>query len=58
MLFRSSVNAAIWNAITTTLASLTQLLTAQAIGAVVAETFGQVTDTAFVGNNMVLTVNI
>ena len=47
------VTATIWEAITATLASLTQLLTAQAIGAIV-----QVTDTAFVGNNMVLTVNI
>jgi uncharacterized protein YqiB (DUF1249 family) len=47
------VTATIWEAITATLASLTQLLTAQAIGAVI-----QVTDTAFVGNNMVLTVNI
>ena len=47
------VTAAIWEAINATLASLTQLLTAQAIGAIV-----QVTDTAFVGNNLVLTVNI
>ena len=48
-----AITAAIWEAIAATLASLTQLLTAQAIGAIV-----QVTDTAFVGNNMVLTVNI
>ena len=47
------VTATIWEAITATLASLTQLLTAQAIGATI-----QVTDTAFVGNNLVLTVNI
>ena len=48
-----AVTAAIEEAITATLASLTQLLTAQAIGATI-----QVTDTAFVGNNLVLTVNL
>ena len=48
-----AITAAIEEAIKATLASLTQILTAQAIGATV-----QVTDTAFVGNNLVLTVNI
>jgi hypothetical protein len=48
-----AITAAAWEAITATLASLTQLLTAQAIGATV-----QVTDTQFVGNNLVLTVNL
>jgi hypothetical protein len=48
-----TVAAAIEEAIKATLASLTQILTAQAIGATV-----QVTDTQFVGNNLVLTVNI
>jgi hypothetical protein len=48
-----AITAAIEEAIKATLASLTQILTAQAIGVTV-----QVTDTAFVGNNLVLTVNI
>jgi len=48
-----AITAAIEEAIKATLASLTQILTAQVIGATV-----QVTDTAFVGNNLVLTVNI
>ena len=48
-----TITAAIEEAIKATLASLTQILTAQVIGATV-----QVTDTAFVGNNLVLTVNI
>jgi hypothetical protein len=50
---QADITAAIEEAITATLASLTQILTAQAIGATV-----QVTDTQFVGNNLVLTVNI
>ena len=48
-----TVTAAIEEAIKATLASLTQILTAQAIGATV-----QVTDTQCVGNNLVLSVNI
>jgi flavin-binding protein dodecin len=48
-----AITAAIEEAIKATLASLTQILTAQVIGATV-----QVTDTAFVGNNLVLSVNI
>ena len=48
-----TVTAAIEEAIKATLASLTQILTAQVIS-----TTAQVTDTQFVGNNLVLTVNI
>ena len=53
-----AVTAAIEEAITATLASLTQLLTAQVIVNAIDGATIQVTDTAFVGNNLVLTVNI
>jgi alkyl hydroperoxide reductase subunit AhpF len=49
----ASVNAAIWAAITATLSSLNQIMISQAIGAI-----AQVTDTQYVGNNLILTVNI
>jgi len=48
-----AVTAAIEAALAATLASLTQILAAQTIGATI-----NVTDTQFAGNNLVLTVNI
>ena len=49
---------AIEAALAATLASLTQILAAQTSGATIAKTFGNVTDTQFAGNNLILTVNI
>jgi isopentenyl diphosphate isomerase/L-lactate dehydrogenase-like FMN-dependent dehydrogenase len=48
-----TITTAIEAALAATLASLTQILAAQTIGATI-----NVTDTQFVGNNLVLTVNI
>jgi isopentenyl diphosphate isomerase/L-lactate dehydrogenase-like FMN-dependent dehydrogenase len=48
-----TITTAIEAALAATLASLTQILAAQTIGATI-----NVTDTQFAGNNMILTVNI